>query len=527
MSFWSKMVPMTLILAILWVPGTVDAQTSHRVVVDAANIATCSDLKKRDFSTLDEAPSHILDTHWVALPEGHGSQCVVEAYVAPQVGFRLFLPQGNWNEKFVQMGSGGHAGFMSDEICSAAVAKGYACVISDLGHKGTGLDSDWARNNLPALRDWGYRATHVVTVSAKALILAFYGKGPKHSYFSGCSTGGRQALQEAQKFPWDYDGIIAGAPPIRLSDLYVTFAWSALANRDLSGHMLLDRVDLDLINKASLATCDLDDGIRDGLVARPQHCAFKPSTLACRPGQSSGCLSPDQIRAAEKIYSGPVDGAGHSIMGGGAWPGSERSWERYYLDDDQGNLPYIFTLTRNGLSDLFADPVRQKGWTIDQFDFAGDYRKLDVMQALYDSSNPDLTRFADAGGKIMMYMGLADISMPDAVLDYYEKVERVAGGPVEASKFARLYFLPGVDHCGGGPGADKVDFLSYLDEWVEKNTPPDVLVATHVANESQSGTSISRVMFSRPVYPYPAYAKYRGSGDPAKIESFERALPSR
>ena len=156
-----------------------------------------------------EAPSQILDSHSSGSPTGGLSLCVVDAYVAPQVGFRLFLPERAWNERFVQIGSGGHAGYMNDESCAAAVAKGYVCLITDMGHKGTGLDSQWARNNVQALVDWGYRATHVATISAKAIIAAYYGRGPKKSYFSGCSTGGRQALQEAQKFPWDYDGIIA------------------------------------------------------------------------------------------------------------------------------------------------------------------------------------------------------------------------------------------------------------------------------------------------------------------------------
>ncbi|BBD97228.1 tannase/feruloyl esterase family alpha/beta hydrolase [Sphingobium amiense] len=502
-----------------------DAQTSLHPVVETRGAEQCAALKQLDLSTLDDAPSQILDARRNSPAKGAGNLCVVEGYAAPQVGFRLFLPETGWNEKFIQMGSGGHAGFMNDEACAPAIARGYACLITDMGHKGAGLDSQWARGNPQALINWGYRATHVVTVSAKAIVAAYYGRGPTKAYFSGCSTGGRQALQEAQKFPWDYNGIIAGAPPIRLSDLYVMFAWSALANRDAEGRMILRRADLDLLNRASLAECDLDDGIRDGLVSRPQQCRFRPSKLACRAGQVSGCLSAAQVQAAEKIYSGPVDAAGRSISGGGALPGAERLWAKYYLDDAKGQLPYMFPLTRNGLGDLFSDPPRPANWTVQQFNFAEDYKRLDVMQSLYDSSNPDLTRFAEAGGKMIIYMGLGDVSMPETVIDYYRKVQRLAGGADKAGEFARLFLLPGVDHCSGGPGADQVDYIAYLENWVEKASPPDMMIASHVGEGANSGDGARPATFSRPVYPYPAYPRYKGKGDPAKIESFERALP--
>lgn len=513
------------LIAVVAVPARADAPASTRPDTARAGISRCEALRKLDLTKINEAPSQILDSRRSSPSPTEQGVCIVEGYTAPQVGFRLYLPEQSWNEKFIQIGSGGHSGYMSDDACAAAIAKGYACLVTDMGHKGTGLDSQWARNNMQARMDWGYRATHVVTVSAKVIIGEYYGRGPKKSYFSGCSTGGRQALQEAQKFPWDYDGIIAGAPPIRLSDLYVAFAWSALANRDSSGLMLLKRPDLAVLNNASLAECDLDDGIKDGLVARPWQCAFRPSKLACRPGQKIGCLTKAQVSAAEKIYTGPVDSTGRPIFGAGALPGSERLWARYYLDDDDNELPYMFPLTRNGLRDLFSDPPRADDWNIEQFDFAHDYKQLDTMQALYDSSNPDLSRFAEAGGKMIIYIGLGDVSIPNSIIDYYEKVQRLAGGAQNAERFARLFLLPGVDHCSGGPGADQVDYLGYLEKWVEEGAPPDMLAATHFETVLEAGQTVRRTIFSRPVYPYPAFPKYRGSGDPHRLESFERALP--
>jgi feruloyl esterase len=280
--------------------------------------------------------------------------------------------------------------------------------------------------------------------------------------------------------------------------------------------MLLTKPDLDLLNRASLAACDMDDGVRDGLVSRPQKCGFSPSRLLCRTGQSADCLTTAQVAAAEKIYAGPPDATGRPMYGSGVVPGSERLWARYYLDSDSGDLPYMFPLTRTGLGDLFFDPFQPHAWKGSDFNFAADYKRLDVMQALYDGSNPDFSRFAQAGGKAILYIGLGDPSMPDTVIDFFKKVERVAGGRAEAAKFARLFLLPGVDHCSGGPGADQVDFLQYLDDWVDRGVKPDVLIAQHGVGGAGS--------FTRPVYPYPSYARYRGRGDPAKAESFERAF---
>jgi len=401
-----------------------------------------------------------------------------------------------------------------------------------MGHKGTGLDGLWAHDNLQAKIDWGYRATHIVALAGKAVTERYYNRHPKKSYFIGCSTGGRQGLQEAQRFPWDFDGIIAGAPPIHLSDLYVTFAWSVLAIRDAAGKDLLTQVDLNRLTAAAVAKCDMDDGIKDGIIGRPLSCPFNPSDLACKGNQNTGCLSRTQVTAADRIYSGPTDSTGRRIFGGGALPGSESGWSRYYLDDQQGRRPYMFQLTNNGIKYLFSSPELESDWTIEKFRFDQDYKRLDVMQTFYDSSNPDLTRFKEAGGKLIIYMGMNDISLPHTAIDYYQKVERVMGGEHQTRDFARLYLLPGVDHCAGGPGADTVDYLSYLENWVEHGNAPDRLVAYHLKFTINPAALKSfppgeqAIEFSRPVYPYPAFAKYLGHGDPKNANSFGPAEPS-
>jgi hypothetical protein len=488
----------------------------------------CTQVGQIDFFRVPEAPTQVTKATRVNKSDNQPADCWVEGYVSPQVGFELRLPEVHWNGKFIQLGSGGHGGSFWEGACAMPLRRGYACLVADMGHKGTGTDSAWAYHNLQAEVDWGYRATHVATLAAKAITARYYGREIAKSYFWGCSTGGRQALQEAQRFPWDYEGIVAGAPPIRLSDLYVTFAWSVLANRDGAGKNLLQRADLNRLTAAAVAKCDMDDGIKDGIITQPLRCAFKPSELVCGEHGKTNCLSSAQVLAAQKIYSGPLDSTGQGLFGRGALPGSESSWSKYYLDDSQGRRPYLFALTSNGIRDLFSWPELEPGWSIEAFRFDQDYKRMDVMQALYDSSNPDLTRFEQAGGKLMIYMGMNDISMPHAVINYYQKVERLMGGRHQAQAFARLFLLPGVEHCVGGPGADQVDYLSYLEDWVERRKPPDRLTAYHLKAGATAPTVFpppgQTVEFSRPVYPYPVTAKYRGRGDPDSAANFEPVL---
>lgn len=498
---------------------------------------SCSALARETFSEIPEAPAQVIAARRVEPLRGAPGYCQVDGYVAPQVGFQLRLPVNSWNGKLLEVGCGGHCGTISSpewSACDEALSRGYACIASDMGHKGTGLDSLWARENLQARIDWGYRATHVAAIAGKAITGRFYARAPSRSYFMGCSTGGRQALQEAQRFPWDFDGIIAGAPPIRLSDLYVTFAWSQRATRDAHGRPLLSVSDLKLLTQAALKKCDMDDGVQDGIIGRPLGCTFRPSELQCHAGQTSGCLTPEQVTAAEKIYSGPTGRNGKPLFGGGALPGSEfggawneefgANWERYYLDKN-GEKPYLYGLAEEGLAHLFFSPERNASWSLRDFDFDKDYKRLDVMESLYDSSNPDLSRFKARGGKLIIYMGLNDISMPRTVIDYYEKVERVVGGRKEALAFARLFTLPGVEHCGGGPGADVVDYLKYLEDWVEREQAPDKLIAYHLKRQGELPLTRfpppkDTIEFSRPVYPYPTTARFLGKGDPKDANSF-------
>jgi pimeloyl-ACP methyl ester carboxylesterase len=524
-----------IVLAVFAVTAGLCARVDRVIAssVDPMTTAQCKGLESIDFSSIQDAPTQVTGAKLTGTPPGY---CQVQGYVAPQVGFELQLPIKNWNGKLIHLGNGGHAGNIDSSGCVMPLARHYACIQSDMGHKGTGGDGIWASNNLSAELDWGYRSTHVATLAGKAITQSFYQRPAVHFYFWGCSTGGRQALQEAQRFPWDFDGIIAGAPPIRLADLYVTFAWGQRAAHDSTGKKpLLNIADLKLLTDGALAKCDMDNGVRDGVISSPFQCSFRAADLACKNGQTTECLTPEKVQAAEKIYSGPVDGAGHSLFGAGAAPGSELgepALEKYggdrgiyYLGTDQ-TPPAYADLTQEGLKYLFFSPAQTASWAIEQFDFDQDYKRLDVMQGLYDSSNPDLDRFKSAGGKMLIYHGLNDLSiLPQWIIRYYEKVERVMGGQAQTQSFARLFTLPGVEHCAGGPGADTVDYLTSLEKWVEQGKPPEKLIAYHMKPKQSDAAPTfplppEEIAFSRPVYPYPMKAKYLGQGDPNDAANF-------
>jgi hypothetical protein len=513
-------------------PGVVKALSGS----DAPGSAQCKALEGTNFSSIQDAPTQVTAANLVEAAGNTPSYCQVQAYAAPQVGFELLLPATNWNGRLLHLGSGGHGGIFFPGACAMPLAKRYACLQSDMGHKGTlgdhWGDALWAYNNLPAELDWGYRATHVATLAGKAITQSFYQRPAAHSYFSGCSTGGRQALQEAQRFPWDFDGIIAGAPPIRLADQYVTFAWGQRVTRDAAGKPLLTINDLKLLTDGALSRCDMDDGVRDGVISSPFECPFRAADLACKVGQTKACLTPEKVKAAEQVYSGPVDARGTSLFGAGALPGSEygaiTDWRTVYLGEGGAPANYAYA-TEEGLKLLFFSPNQPSSWTIKNFDFDKDYKSLDVMQSIYDSSNPDLSRFKAAGGKLLIYHGLNDLSiLPHWIIGYYEKVVRVMGGQRQTQSFARLFSLPGVEHCAGGRGADTVDYLTYLENWVEMGKAPDELIAYHLKPKESDSTPTfpiaqDQIEFSRPVYPYPSKAKYMGHGDPNDAASFVRA----
>lgn len=501
----------------------------------------CKALESADFSGIPDAPSQVTAANPVAAKEGLPAHCRVDGYVSPQVGFELELPVANWNEKFIEIGCGGHCGVIALDGrtgCEVPLRKGYACIVSDMGHKGTGADGLWGLGNLQAKMDYGFRATHVAAVAGKAIAEHYYQDAPRRSYYMGCSTGGRQALQEAQRFPWDFDGIVAGAPPVNWSTLYMTYAWNIRVTHGAGGKPLLSKADLKLVTDAAIAKCDLDDGLRDGIISDPRHCGFDPAELICRANRTSGCLTLAQVEAVKKVYAGPMTSTGVKLSLGGPMPGSEYgdwndtwggNWSAAYVGFN-GKPAVEEPLVTEGLRYLMFLPEPGSAWKLSDFDFDRDYKRFGVMESLYDSSNPDLRKFKATGGKLLAYQGTNDAGvLPQIIEDYYETVERIMGGREATQSFFRLFVLPGVEHCWGGEGADTVDFLGAIEAWVEEGKAPDRLIAAHLKKQSEKLAMFdvpdfpldpANIKFTRPVYPYPTKARYQGRGDPNDAASF-------
>jgi hypothetical protein len=489
----------------------------------------CNSLATTDFAGLMDAPTKITDARWVEASGGMPEHCVVLGYVHPRIGILLAMPASTWNGKFLEEGCGGFCGGnlvraadkYAKELFSYPLSRGYAYLVfassgaSAMAGANAGATSAlWAYNDIQSQFDFGIRAAHVAALAGQAIVERFYGSAPAKSYFTGCSSGGQQALSEAQRFPWDFDGIIVGAPSPTFSGPMMNYLWAA---RALVG--TVGRVDLELVHDAAVAQCDMDDGVRDGIIGDPIQCPFDPTSLLCKSGQRAGCLTTAKVQAIKKVYSGPMTSQGIKIYSGGPLPGSELNW----LSDELSSAYLIGGAPSPWPKEYFSYigfmPAPGPGWKLDDFDFDRDYKRLRMAESLFGAAdNPDLRKFKAAGGKMIMYQGAADESdIPADSIDYYELVERTMGGRDKTQDFFRLFLVPGMNHCGGGAGAYAIDYLSYLESWVEKGQAPDVMIGSHPASDASSSTTEG---FTRPVYPYPVRSKYRGTGDPTKAESF-------
>jgi feruloyl esterase len=456
--------------------------------------------------------------------------CDLQGIVKPDIGFELRLPVERWNQKFFELGRGGFCRAITMEECDTPLRKGYSCAITDHGHKTMGSDDIWYHDNLQARVDCGFRATHVTAVVGKVLTEKFYQQQPLHSYYMGCSTGGRLGLVEAEKFPWDFDGIIAGAAPITKSSAGLGLTWNALAPLDTNGKALLSVADVRLLAAAVVAQCDRDDGVADGVVGAPLQCHFDPASLQCRAGQSSSCLSAPQVAAVRKMYGGPVTSKGVKLYSGTLLPGSELNWIDTYVS--QGGEPSIIFGSMNDMFRNINNPGRGDGWNIRQFNWDEDYKQVGIMEALNSGSNPDLRAFKATGGKLLVYHGLADeLVTPGNMIDFYQTVQRTMGGSAATTDFMRLFMVPGLNHCSGGTGATVIDYIAALEAWVEQGTAPDKLIGAHLKPAAPAGAArhlpidAANTLFTRPHYAYPMRAQYAGTGDPNSASSF-RPVPA-
>jgi feruloyl esterase len=386
------------------------------------------------------------------------------------------------------------------------------------------VDASWALGHPDKIVDFGWRAIHEMTVKAKAIIQAFYGNAPKKSYFSACSNGGRQGLMEAQRFPADYDGIIAGAPANYWTKVFATFIWDIQAmQKQPDSYIGANKIPA--IAKAVVAACDAADGVKDGVLNDPRECHFDPQTLLCKEGDSDSCLTAPQAAALKKIYDGPVNAQGKQMFPG-FLPGGEAGgggWVTWIGQAPGKDLQSIFAggFYKNMI--VSKEPVDLKTINVEDAVKMAD----DQQGQTFNAIDPDLKPFARRGGKLIVYHGWSDAALPpEGAINYYNSVEAALGG--KSSFFMRLFMVPGMQHCAGGPGANSFgqftpagdadhDLNQALERWVEKGIAPDKLIATKFVDDNPKKDAA----MTRPLCAWPQSAKYKGTGDPNDAANFD------
>jgi feruloyl esterase len=437
--------------------------------------------------------------------------CRVAATLAPSkdsdIKIEVWMPAAEWNGKFQAVGNGGWSGAINHGGLAGAVRHGYASASTDTGHAGG--SAEFAFGHPEKLIDFGYRSEHEMTVKAKAVIAAFYGSGPKLSYWNGCSSGGKQGLKEAQKFPEDYDGIVAGAPANN---------WVALLSSDMANTvaMLKDPASrippagLALLHKAAVDACDALDGVKDGVIDDPTKCHFDPAVLLCEGSETENCLTAAQVEAARKVYGPFINPRTHEEIYPGLEPGSELGWVAF-----TGPGPFPIS------NDYFRYVVHgNPDWDFRGFDAGQDIAQAEKLDGdnVLKAVDPDLGKFVSHGGKLILYHGWSDnLIAPLNSVHYYESVVAKLGGRKRTEESVRLFMAPGMGHCGGGDGPNSFDMIPALEQWVEQAEAPMSVWASRRTGGQVNST--------RPLCPYPQAAKYKGSGSTDDAANFVCVQP--
>jgi feruloyl esterase len=434
--------------------------------------------------------------------------CRVRGVIAPANLFEVWMPTADWNGKFQAVGNGGLAGSISFGDMRTALSRNYATASTDTGHSSNAPGDPWW-TNAQQIKDYGYRSIHELTVKAKAIINAFYGADPERSYFVGCSTGGRQAFMEAQRYPDDYDGIIAGAPVYRVIQLRARHVWTWQCNQaDPTGAHAIPVSKLRAIFNAVVAACDQRDGLVDGQVDDPRRCHFDPDRLLCTEADNDTCLTAPQIETLKCMYAGPVNPRTRKQI----YPGVPATSE---LDQGQsiGAVPNP-AYTTFFQHTVFEDP----NYDFLTFNFDTDVAYAlnkefagETLKFIHNADDPDLTAFKARDGKMIVWHGWSDpLPNPVDTIDYYNRIRTGFGHSRrqadKTEEFVRLFLLPNVGHCGGAaPGGPNTwDPLTALEEWVEEGIAPEEIIASRVTDGVVTRT--------RPVCAYPQVARYVGSG---------------
>jgi feruloyl esterase len=499
---------------------------------------SCNSLSSTDFTTLRRAPTSILSTKVAPAAHGQPEYCDINGYILGQIQFELKLPTRSWNGKYFQTGCGGFCGFVPIQSCGQALGRNYAVAAENSGHVGGVFNALWAYDGgatgpaaAPSRQrqvNWAWRSPHVLSIAAKAIIRQYYHKSPTLTFFQGCSTGGRQAMMEGERFPSDFDGIIAGDAAIRQNYLApVAQSYLERVNRDKNGNVILSKSKLPVVYNAMLAECDKIDGRADGVVDDPTRCHFDPGSIQCKTNQGNHdkCLTAEQVAVVRKFYGGAHNSSGQLLFPGLA-RGSESGWS-----SSQGALGTDKDLSGTGkyatavLRYLAFKQDPGPSYSINDFDYDQDIKRLRPMARVYNSDDPDLRAFRDRGGKLIMYHGWADpLITPYSTTTFYEAAARISGGFNKTQRWFRLFMIPGMWHCEGGPGADHVDWLHYLDAWVEQGHAPSVV---HAQKFDPNG-NVTETRLVRPYPKTPADDTLVGRENPKNIgaAAFKSASPT-
>jgi Tannase and feruloyl esterase len=437
--------------------------------------------------------------------------CRVAVSVKPtrdsDIKFEVWMPATGWNGKFVGVGNGGYSGEIWYWSMIEPLARGYATASTDTGHEGSVMDGSFALGHPEKWADFGYRAVHETTVKSKAIIAAYYGRSARLSYWNGCSTGGRQGFMEAQRFPTDYDGIIAGAPANYMTRLSAQYVWVAQALHKEEGSFI-PPAKLPVLHDAVLQACDARDGVKDGILEDPARCEFDPKVVECKGTESPTCLTPAQVTAARSVYSASTNPRTKEILYPGLVPGGELGWAT-----GVGQVVPEPMALATGIFKFLV--FKNANWDYRTFNFDRDSSVADKMDnGTTNAIDPNLKPFFDRGGKLLQYHGWSDPGIsPLNSINYYKSVISRTGGIDKAHDSYRLFMAPGMDHCAGGEGPSTFDAIGSLEQWVENKKAPEQIVATRIRNGKPDRT--------RPLCPYPQVAVYKGSGSTDEAANFE------
>jgi feruloyl esterase len=512
-----KGVWLALLLGAACASTQIDASTSNREAFTATPTRACADLAGMSLPDARVTATEEVQAGWSFPPSlfnmfsprrtAQAPFCRVSLTIEREIKVEVWLPP-TWNGRQLGVGNGGLSGALNYPAMMSGVAQGFAASSTDTGHETPDnfFDSTWVPGHPDRVVNFGHRAHHLMAQTARRVIAHYYGRAPHHSYFSGCSSGGWQGLSEAQRYPEDYDGVLAGAPAnnfILLQTNSVIGQQYTLRHPD----SVVPPPKGELVVRAAVAACDRLDGVVDGLIENPRACRFDPGALQCRDGNTTDCLTAPQVQRVRDTYGVRTSAGGMRLYPGPSW-----------------GAPPSFDLSGPGVTvgpdTMMVLALRQRpSWTTETFD--GD-RDIPPLQAelgpTLNSYDPNLAAFARRGGKLILYHGWADaLITPENTLNYYEQVEATVGGDVRS--FARLFMAPGMGHCSGGSGPFSFDGLKPLVDWVENGRAPDSIVAAHLDGAGKSDRT-------RPLCPWPKVARHGGAGSTDEAASFTCAAPN-